>query len=254
MHGKYLRGLLARLVLHDAGTSGFDAQRHRRRAIHDDIDPQQLNRGKWRVPAEQGRHQHGQYRADVGGKLKAHEIHDIVVHHATLLHRANNGGEVIVGQHHGGRLPGHCGAGDAHGHADMGGFQGRRIVDAVASHGGDVAIGAQGMDDFDLMRWRNAGKHCDAIDAPRQLRLVHGIELGTAHHLALQPQLVADGRRRQLVVAGDHLDLDTGTPAVGDGVLRLRPRRIHQAGQPQESPALSPRHQVARRVEIVRRE
>ena len=41
---------------------------------------------------------------------------------------------VVVGEHHVGGLFGHVGAGDAHGHADVGPLERWRIVDAVAGH------------------------------------------------------------------------------------------------------------------------
>ena len=60
-------------------------------------------------------------------------------------------GEVVVGQHHVGRFLGDVGAGDAHGHADVGGLQRRRVVDAVAGHRHHRAVALQGLHDAQLV-------------------------------------------------------------------------------------------------------
>ena len=50
-----------------------------------------------------------------------------------------DGREVVISENHTGRFFAHRRAGDTHGDADVGVFQGRRIVDAVTSHGNDMA-------------------------------------------------------------------------------------------------------------------
>ena len=76
---------------------------------------------------------------------------------AALAHRLDDGREVVVGEDHLRRLLGHLGAGDAHGDADVGRLQRRRVVDAVAGHRDDVAVGLQRVDDAQLVRRRDAG-------------------------------------------------------------------------------------------------
>ena len=62
-------------------------------------------------------------------------------------HRRDDGGEVVVGEDHLRGFLGHLGPGDAHGHADVGGLQRRRVVDAVAGHRHDLALGLERVDD-----------------------------------------------------------------------------------------------------------
>ena len=78
-------------------------------------------------------------RADVGVDVPA------------VLHRLDDGGEVVVGEDHAGGVLGHLGAGDAHGHADVGLLQGGGVVDPVAGHGHQGAPLLPGPDDADLM-------------------------------------------------------------------------------------------------------
>jgi hypothetical protein len=51
----------------------------------------------------------------------------------------HDGGEVVVEQHHVRRLARDVGAALAHRHADVGRLQRRRVVHAVAGHGGELA-------------------------------------------------------------------------------------------------------------------
>ena len=77
-------------------------------------------------------------------------------------HRGHDGGEVVVQQDHVGRFLGDVGAGDAHGHADVGLAQGRSVVDAVAGHGHDVPLLLQGLHDGELLLRRDPGVDRDA--------------------------------------------------------------------------------------------
>ena len=71
--------------------------------------------------------------------------------------------------------------GRAHGHADIGLGQGRRVVDAVADHDHGVARGLVLLDDGDLVLRQEIGPVGDA-------------------------QLLGQRRRRALVIAGQQLD------------------------------------------------
>ena len=55
----------------------------------------------------------------------------IIEDEPSFFHSGYDRGEVVVEQDHVGGLLGHVGAGDAHGHADVGLLQGGGVVDAV---------------------------------------------------------------------------------------------------------------------------
>ena len=75
----------------------------------------------------------------------------------------DDGGEVVVQQHQAGGLAGHVRAAPAHGDADVGGLQGRGVVDAVAGHGHDLAVGLEGVDDPQLLLRARRGRRCSAV-------------------------------------------------------------------------------------------
>ena len=196
----------------------------------------------------------GEHGADVCGKLEAHELDDVLEDGPAFAHRPHDGGEVVVGEHHRRRLPGHFRAGNAHGHADVGGLERGRVVNPVAGHGHDMTAFLQRRHDLDLVLGRHAGEHGDPFDGFGKRMGAHRIQFRAAHHLAVQPQLVGDSGRGDPVVAGDHLDLDAGAVAQGDGRLRLGSRRVLDANETLKGKAVHPRHEFAAGVEVARRD
>ena len=85
--------------------------------------------------------------------------------------------EVVVGDHEGGGLAGDVGAASAHGDADVGGPQRGGVVDAVAGHADDLAVGLQRPDELELLLGDHAGEHVDRADAAGELVVAHRGEL-----------------------------------------------------------------------------
>ena len=98
------------------------------------------------------------------GHLEADVAHQVVVQRPALLHGAHDRREVVVGQDHHRGLLGDLGAGDAHGDADVGRLEGRRVVHAVAGHRDDMALAPQDLDEADLVLGRDPGDDPDVVD------------------------------------------------------------------------------------------
>ena len=109
---------------------------------------------------------------------------DILEHCASLLDRAHDAGEIVVHQHHVGRLFRHVGAGDPHGDSDMGALERRRVVDPVSGHGDDVFLLDQRLHDAHLLIRAHPGED----------------DLGL-----VERELKADGRKSAQLIAGDHV-------------------------------------------------
>jgi hypothetical protein len=148
----------SRLLVHDVGVFGVDAERERRRPVGHEVDPEELG-GEQRQEqpglhgheAEQTRKHHAsEHRQQLAG-IRRQEIDqvlaDVVVNPATFLDGLDDTCEIIIRQHHVGRLLRDVGAGDAHGDADICGLERGSIVDAVAGHGDDVTLALQRLDD-----------------------------------------------------------------------------------------------------------
>ena len=178
--------------------------------------------------------------AHVRGQLEPHELDDVVVDGAAPLDGADDGGEVVVGEHHVAGFLGDLGAGDAHGHADVGPPQRGRVVHAVAGHGHDVAPALQRLDDPHLVLGRHPGAHADAVDLLGQLLVVHGRELVAGDDPPLDAQLGGDRPRGDGVVTGDHLHRDARRATQADGVASLGPGRVDDADEHLQGELLDP--------------
>ena len=176
--------------------------------------------------------------AHVGGQQELDGLADVVVDTAALLHRAHNGGKVVVRQHHIRHIFGDVSAGDAHTHADIGGFDRGRVIDAVAGHGGDVTGIAPCVDDAGLMLRLYPGVHSNMGELLFKFGVVHGAELSAGNGLqsvGQNAQLLGDGHGGVNVVAGDHDGADPRLAALLNGGLDLRTYRVDHAGQSQEA-------------------
>ena len=169
------------------------------------------------------------------------ELEDVGVDDPPLLDGRDDRGEVVVGDDHVGRLLGHLRPLDAHRHADVGLLQGRRVVDAVAGHGDDLASPLERLDELQLVLRRDAGEDAgrgnDSVQAsgvePLEFAGVHGRER-PAERVAVEPELPADLGRRGRLVAGDHDGPDPRLAAGGDGVLHLVAERVDHPDEPDE--------------------
>jgi hypothetical protein len=179
-----------------------------------------------------------------GGQLEAHELHDVVVKRATLPHRTHQRREIVIKQDHGGGGLGNRRAA-AHGDADVGAFQGRRVVHAVTGHGHHMAFFLQRAHDLDLVAGRDAGEHCKLVDGGGQLIGIQAVQLGARHGRALESEFSRDGRRGERVVAGDHLDGNACRPALGNGHPGLGAGRVHQPDQTDEAEFMDPGNEIA---------
>ena len=89
----------------------------------------------------------------------------VVVNPAPELDRTDDRREVVVQQHERGSFARHVGTTAAHGDADMGRFERRHIVDAVAGHRDDLAVGFQGRHDAQFLLGHYASEDLGIPDA-----------------------------------------------------------------------------------------
>ena len=149
--------------------------------------------------------------------------------------RLDDGGEVVVEKHQGRGLARDVGAAASHRDADVGGLQGRRVVDAVARHDDDLAPGLEGLDEPQLLRRHDAREDRDPADACGERGVVERVELGPRHRIGVgQADLARHPCGRDRIVPRDHDDADPGRPGVLDRRARRRTQRIFEAHEPEE--------------------
>ena len=167
--------------------------------------------------AEEGHDHPGQH-----AHLEADVLDEVVVEPAPELDRLDDRREVVVGEDHRRGLLRDLGAGDAHGDADVGLLERRRVVDAVAGHAHDVPLALEDVDEPHLLLGRHAGDDADLVDLAVGLLVAELGELRAGDGAALDAELARDRRGGDRVVAGDHPHLDAGRVRRGDRGLRGR--------------------------------
>mmetsp|Transcript_74341 Transcript_74341/g.191795 ORF Transcript_74341/g.191795 Transcript_74341/m.191795 type:complete len:296 (+) Transcript_74341:1-888(+) len=187
-----------------------------------------------------------------------------------MLDTGHDGGEVVVLQHDVGRVLRHVRASDAHGDAHLGLLQGRRIVDAITSHGANVADAAVpvllvGLHDDLLVDRRHAREHTRVLRRllppldnlwrlliGEVVRLGHpALEHGSGDNAELVRSLkllafdvlrvaledvdaAGDGAGRVGVVACDHDHLDSSALRAQHGIVHTVLRRVLDAVEADE--------------------
>ena len=192
-------GEFARLAGHHVVGGGIDAHRQGRCRVGEQVDPQQLRgeqrhghalAARLRDAEEAGQHHTAEDRedlTDVGAQQIAQELTDVVENATAFAYRLDDGAEVVVGEDHLGALLGNFGTGDAHRDADIRGFDGGRVVHAVAGHGHDIALPLQRFDDLQLVFRRDARVDGDVAGGVVECGFVRQlVELGAGKHGAAE--------------------------------------------------------------------
>ena len=111
----------------------------------------------------------------------------------------------------------------------------------------------QCLDDAQLVFGRDTGEHGGFLHQFGQCGRVEAVEHAAFVRLAGQAEFAGDGRRRDGVIASDHLDLHAGGPAQADGFLRLGARRVDDADQRHQRELVGPDHEIASGIKVMRR-
>jgi hypothetical protein len=173
------------------------------------------------------------------GEDVEHELADVVVHPAACVDGRDDGGEVVIGQHHRGGFARDVGARPAHRDADVGVPECRCVVDPVPGHGDDFAARLQRLADAQLGLGRGAREHDLARPGDERVEpgSVEGIELSTAEDGAVGPtdaDGTGDRRGGEAIVTGDDVDAHTSAVCSGNGRGDAGPWRVDHGDQSEE--------------------
>ena len=167
---------------------------------------------------------------------EAQRLDEVVVDAPALLDRGPQRAEVVVGEHHVGRLLGRGAAAAPHRHADVRLPQGGSVVDAVARHRDHLALRLQRADEAELVLGRHAGVDV-GVPHPVAERVVVGrLELGSGDGSSpCEPERPSDRQRGARMVARDHHHADACLLARGDRAEGTVARRVDHGLQAQEA-------------------
>ncbi|MNC28087.1 hypothetical protein D3C75_762790 [compost metagenome] len=103
------------------------------------------------TPANHRRNEQGQHFPEVGGQQELNGFTDIAVHLPPFFNSDYNRCKIIIGEHHIGDAFSHIRSGDTHAYTDIRGFQRRRVIHPVSSHGDNLTFLPPGFDDPHFM-------------------------------------------------------------------------------------------------------
>ena len=232
---------IARLLAQKIVARGLHADSHSGQTVGEQVDEQQMHRRKGRSQSRDRGEQHTHDACHVARQQKVHGVLDIGVHAATVHDGLHDGGEVVVREDHRSRIFADLGSGDAHGNSDVGLFERRRVVHAVACHRHDATAALPRVHDAYFMLRRHARVHRDVRQNPIELRIVHLVELHAsdgAIPLLEDADLARNGGGRDLMVPCDHDGTDASLLRIRNRLHRFRPRRVHHRREPDECEAV----------------
>jgi hypothetical protein len=227
----------ARRPGHKVGRLAFGLEDDRAGRIDQQFQQHDVHRQQQRRPVQQRGDQRQQDHRHVHREHKPRGVGDVVVDAPALADGAHDAGEAVVQQHQCGGLARHVGAALAHGHADVGGFQGRGVIDAVTGHRDDFTALLQQMDQAQLLLGLQARAQVDLAQPGAQGVVAQRGDLGAGQHggAVAQAHLPGDGAGGGRVVAGHHDHAHAGGAAFGQRGWHVGARRVHEGDQAEEA-------------------
>ena len=228
---------MARAAFHHIGVDGVSGEAERGQAVGQKVNPEQVDRQQRRRQPDDHADGHQEQLTTVPREQILQRLADVVVDAAAFFDGGDDGRKVVVGDDHVRRLLRHFGSGAAHRDADVGAFDGGRVVHAVAGHRDDRAIRFPRANDAQFMFGSDARVNGGFGRALPQFVVGHLVQLDTSdgHVLARGDAEFTRYRGGGVrMVAGNHHHADAGRAAFGDGFLRFSAGRVIHAGQADE--------------------
>ena len=112
-------------------------------------------------------------------------LSDVVVYAPSLSDGHDDCGKIVVRQHHVRHVFRYVRSCDAHADTNIGGFNGRRVVYAVARHRGNGSASLPRLDDPRFVLRLNAGVHAVFRNLLAKLLIRKPVQIGAGHRLGL---------------------------------------------------------------------
>lgn len=212
---------------------GFDAQGERREDIGSEVDREDLHGGDGCRDTESESEEYREEFAHIRGEDIVSEFPEIGEDGAPLADAAYDIRKVIVEENHIGGFLGNIGADNTHRDADIGFFQGGRVVYAVTGHRDDFAVIFESGCDTKFL-FRSDASEDDVLfaDFCDQLSIGEAVELFAVYDvdgriLFDNADIFSDRARGDFVVAGNHNDAESKVAAFEDGLSSAGSSRIN---------------------------
>src|SRR5512143_2372189 len=170
-----------RRPIHGPGLRRLGPEAEGGHEIGAEVYGQYLHYGEREGHFEQDKGDKGNDLGYVTREYVGYELFDIGVDGPAFFYGRHDGGEVVVGEDHGGRLLCHVRAPHAHGNTNVRFFKRRRIIDAVAGHGDDFARFLQARNDPHLMLRRHPREDHLFPEEVGETVIVEGVQFAPGH-------------------------------------------------------------------------
>ena len=179
------------------------------------------------VQPQQARREDEQVGVDALGHEELAQAGGVAEDEGGLARAPDERGEGIAHEHDAGHAARRGGA-RFHGHGDVGGAQGVHVVGAVADHGDEAPLLAQGLDDAALLAGGDAPEDAVRLDGLGERLGGELVEVGAGDGAAgrLDAELLEEGGDGPGVVAADDLGLDAELGHEAEGFLDLRAEHV----------------------------
>ena len=139
----------------------------------------QVNEQQRATPAEDHRHNDHDNFWHVSTHQEVNRLTDVAVNATAFFNRMHDCREVIVGQDDISRFTGNVGSSLTHGDSGISSIQGWRIVHTIPSHRHHITTLLPGLNNSNLILWRNTGIDGIVLDCCIQLLIWHGVQFST---------------------------------------------------------------------------
>src|SRR5262249_16868960 len=156
---------LSRRTRHYSSFFGLSLKGDGTRGIDDQFKEHHMNRHEQQGPSQKEGNQCGSRNRNVNRENEARGLLKVVVNAPALAYGGHDGRELVVEQDQRGGLASHIRATVAHGDPDVGGFEGRRVVHAIAGHGHNLTGGLESRDDPELLLRDHTGENVNSPSA-----------------------------------------------------------------------------------------
>ena len=211
---------------HDQSDGGKD--------VHDEVQPEDLERAHRQREVGHDRRQHDADRRETAEKEEVNGATDIRVDPAPFGDGCRQRAVVSARDDEVGGFAGHVGSTTADGDADVGGLERRRVIDAVAGHRDDVARRLESADDGEFVLGRDTREDCglaQVLPSPLADELSELARIDAEICRAGDLELARHRHRGPFLVSRDHDGADSGAAQLGDGIAHASPGRVLEAGQ-----------------------
>mmetsp|Transcript_12879 Transcript_12879/g.19565 ORF Transcript_12879/g.19565 Transcript_12879/m.19565 type:complete len:579 (-) Transcript_12879:1614-3350(-) len=175
----------------------------------------------------------------VNGRIDKKNLTKVIPNSTALLHSLNNGGKVVIGQHHLCSFTSYISTFLTHCNTHVRSLESGRIINTITGHTTDFVLSLKGIHNLNLVLRRSTGKHVVLLHNTPHLLIRHSVKFRTSNGFRMifikKSKLSSNGKSSVSVVTSDHSNTNTSSVSLLDSLHTLWTRRIHDSTETNHS-------------------